>query len=101
MPELKQITMLQSLNDELREKVGQLGNQKRDLQSQLDDLGEKTKEDGALRKKLQSAERENQQLQATVQQDAQGMQDKIEEEVAEEVAETKAKMEDGFSARKR
>lgn len=101
MPELRQITQLQALNDELREKVGQLGNQKRGLQGEVDDLSAKAKETMALTQKLQSVEDDNRQLQGTLQRATQDMQDKVEEEVAEGIAEAKAKMEDGFAARKR
>eukprot|EP00746_Dinoflagellata_sp_MGD_P000395 gnl/MRDRNA2_/MRDRNA2_100712_c0_seq1.p1 gnl/MRDRNA2_/MRDRNA2_100712_c0~~gnl/MRDRNA2_/MRDRNA2_100712_c0_seq1.p1 ORF type:complete len:592 (+),score=168.09 gnl/MRDRNA2_/MRDRNA2_100712_c0_seq1:111-1886(+) len=100
MPELKQIKFLQGLNDELREKVGQLGNQKRVLQNQFDDVSAKAKESEALTRKLQSVEADNRELQATLQQATQGIEEKIQDEVAEGIAEAKAKMEDGFAARK-
>lgn len=100
MPELTQIKQLQGLNDELREKVGQLGNQKMVLQEQVDGMSTKAKETDGLKRKLESVEADNRELQATVQQATQGIEEKIQDEVAEGIAEVKAKMEDGFAARK-
>lgn len=100
MPELKQIKFLQGLNDELREKVGQLGNQKRVLQNEVDGLSTEAKESEAIKRKLESVEADNRELQGTLQQATQGIEDKIQDEVAEGIAEAKAKMEDGFAARK-